>query len=54
MLSLATIKFLDPNSLNINAQKCTPAFLKLSKDDKLTYDYSNFTHPAKENEVYPD
>lgn len=30
MLELAAIKFIDPNSLNTNAHRCLPAFLKVS------------------------
>jgi hypothetical protein len=47
MLSLASIKFQDPHSLNINAHKCIPALLKLSDKNELEYSYDNFTNPAK-------
>lgn len=54
MLGLASIKFTDPNALKSTAHRCVPAFLKISENNKLEYEYSDFTNKVNENDVYYD
>ena len=54
MLSVASVKFANPHSLSVNAHRCRPAFLRLSPEQQLRYDYGAFTNSVSEDDVFPD
>jgi hypothetical protein len=54
MLGVAAVRFNSPHSINLSAQKCLPAFLKISPEGKLVYEYSSFSNPVPEEDVYAD
>ena len=54
MLGLASVKFNNPYSLNINAHRCVPAFLRHSENQTLKYQYEEFSNKVEEKDVYFD
>ena len=51
MFGLAANKFTDPNSLNLTAHKCLPAFLKLTSKNQLEHGYSAFANKVAEEDI---
>lgn len=39
MLGVAAVRFNSPHSINLAAHRCLPAFLKISPEGKLVYEY---------------
>ena len=51
MLGLASIKFVDPHSLNVNGHGCIPAFLKINDGQQLEYSYNGFSNKIDEKDA---